>query len=99
MINITRHKMINTKIWEPVINESQIKNDSVLKIVGFSSKDSYKRITVKKVLNMEGRDGREWVEILINKKKNYFFNLSAYLGKEKTWGKWVSELYVRKPTS
>jgi len=88
--------MINYKIWEPVINENQIKEGSIIKIIGISPRDSYKRISVKKVLLMRCSDGRKWIEILINKRKNYFFNLDAYLNKEPMWGKWVKELYIRK---
>ena len=90
---------INLKIWEAVTQKDQLRDGSIIKIVAFSGRDSYKRITVKKVLEMEGANGRKWTEILINKKKNYYFNLDAYLGHEKTWGKWVSELYVRKTNS
>lgn len=66
----------------------------MLKIVGFSEKNSYKWITVKEVLYMKNSE-RGWVEILINKKKNYYFNLTAYLEGEKMWGNWVKELYFR----
>lgn len=83
------------KLWEPVTREDQLKEGSVIKIVGIAKKNSYRRISVKKVLHMKN-DRAEWVEILINKKKNYYFNLTAYLNSEEMWGKWVKEVYVRK---
>ena len=89
--------MVNLKIWEPVTRESQLKEGSIIKIVGFVPKNSYNRISVKKVLKYNCSDGSKWTEILINKKKNYYFHLGAYLHNEDTWGKWVKELYVRKP--
>ena len=88
--------MINLKLWEPVNKKSQIKEGSILKIVGFNERDSYKRISVKKILYMKNRKGKGWIEILINKKKNYYFNLDAYLSNDDTWGKWVKELYISK---
>ena len=87
---------INTALWEPVTNENQITNISIIKIVGIPPKNSYRRISVKKVLHMKNGKDKEWIEILINKKKNYYFNLTAYLNNTPTWGKWVKELYVRK---
>lgn len=91
-------KTVNLKIWEPVTKKSQLKEGSVIKIVGIAPKNSYNRITVKKVLKMKSLNNRkQWTEILINKKKNYYFHLDAYLSGESTFGKWVKELYVRKP--
>ena len=82
--------------WIPVTKESDLKAGTTIKIVGISDKDSYKWITVKKVLHMNAGDGRKWIEILINKKKNYYFNLTAYLNDVPMWGKWVKELYYKK---
>ena len=83
--------------WTPVTKEEQLKQGMKIKIVAFNKeRDSYKFITIKKVLYMKNRK-REWIEILINKKKNYYFNLTAYLNKEDTWGKWVKELYFQEP--
>lgn len=82
------------KRWEPVTRHSQVKKGTMLKIVGINEKDSYKWITVKQVLHMKN-DTKGWVEIVINKKKNYYFNLTAYLNDDPTWGKWVKELYFR----
>ena len=87
---------VNLKIWSHVNNKDQLVEGSIIKIVGFSDEDSYKRISIKKVLKMKSRDGRRWTEILINKRKNYYFNLDAYLDNKDTWGRWVKELYVRK---
>lgn len=87
--------MVDLDIWEPVTSKSQLKKGSVLKIIGINPKNSYDEITVKKVLEMNG-PRRQWTEILINKRKNYYFHLDAYLGKEVTWGKWVDKLYVKK---
>ncbi len=87
--------VINKKIWRKVTEVGQLKDGSIIKIIGLSEGDSYRRISVKKVLHMEGANGYKWIEILINKKKNYFFNLTAYLKNEATWGKWVEDLYVR----
>lgn len=83
------------KEWIPVTGLNQIKQGTKLKIVGISEKNSYDSITCKKVLKMKSGE-KEWVEILINKKDNLYFNLNAYLGKEKTFGKWVKELYYRQ---
>jgi len=84
--------MIN---WKPVTKESQLKKGTTIKIVGLNSEDSYKWITVKEVLYMKNRDGKKWIEILINKKKNYYFNLTAHLNDEPMWGGWVKELYYK----
>lgn len=84
--------------WIPVTREDQIKVGTPLKIVGFNPKDSYKRITAKEVLGMKNVDG-SWVEIVINTKKNYYFNLTAYLNGTKTWGKWVKELYYKEESN
>lgn len=80
--------------WLPVTRDSELKEGMTLKIVGKSERDSYKRITIKKVLLMKDSE-REWVEILINKKKNYFFNLTAYLYNEPLAFGWVKELYYK----
>lgn len=90
-------KTVNLKIWEPVTKKSQLKEGSIIKIIGIAEKNSYKRITIKKVLKMKSANGHKWTEILINKKKNYYFHLDAYLKNEPAMGKWVKELYVRKP--
>lgn len=87
---------VNLKLWEPVTKKSQIEAGSILKIVGFCEKNSYKRIRVKQVLQMTSTSGKCWTEVVINKRKNYFFHLDAYLNGEETWGKWVKELYVRR---
>lgn len=87
--------MINKNIWEKVSSVEQLKEGSIIKIVGLASKNSYKRVSVKKVLNMKNTDGNKWVEIVINLKKNYYFNLSAYLKNEPTFGGWVKDLYVK----
>lgn len=85
--------------WIPVTKINQLNEGIMIKIVGFSEKDSYKWIRVKKVLKMKAQNPkREWIEILINKKKNYYFNLSVYLENKPeptTWGHWVKELYFR----
>lgn len=87
---------VNLKIWEPVTHKEQIKKGSILKIVGISRKDSYNRISVKEVLRMENGAGKKWIEILINRRKNYYFNLDAYLEDTPMYGKWVHDLYIRK---
>jgi hypothetical protein len=85
--------------WKQVTKENQLKEGTKLKIVGLNPRDSYKWITVKKVLNMESCDGKKWIEILINKRKNYYFNLTAFLNDEPTWGGWVKELYFEDLTT
>jgi hypothetical protein len=79
--------------WISVTREEQIKKGSMLKIVGIDSKNSYDKISCKAVLHMRNRE-RNWIEILINREKNYYFNLTAYLLEKPMWGKWVKELYV-----
>ena len=44
---------VNLKIWSHVNNKDQLVEGSIIKIVGFSDEDSYKRISIKKVLKME----------------------------------------------
>ena len=78
--------MVNLKIWEPVIEINQLEKGSIIKIIGIVDKNSYNRISVKKVIDIGD------IEILINKKRNYYFNLTAYLEARPMWGKWVIKL-------
>jgi hypothetical protein len=54
--------------------EGQIKVGNILKITGKNSKDSYKSIKVKEVI-----DNGDGEEIIINKKKNRYFMTRLYL--------------------
>ena len=83
------------KNWEPVLSESQIEKGSKLKIMGLDGEILHREITVKKVLDM----GKA-TEILLKKKSNLYFNLTAYLhwkktGEVTTVGRWVGELYIK----
>ena len=73
---------------------TDIKDGDYLKIEAIADKNSYEKVGPVKVLSMKSSTGREWVEILINKDKNYYFNLSALLGHEKVFGKWVNRVWV-----
>lgn len=78
------------KEWIEVFSKEQIEEGSILKIVGISAKNSYESISVKKIINTK-RD----TEVIINLKKNYYFNLDAYLDNRPLWGKWVKKVYVK----
>ena len=77
-------------IWEPVTREDQLKEGTVIKIVGVNPKYSYIWIMVKKVIKLDSG-----TKIVINKEKNYYFNLTRFLKKEKFSSLWVKELYVK----
>jgi len=38
---------VNEKLWKPVTKKNQLKEGSIIKIIGLSEKDSYRRIAVK----------------------------------------------------
>lgn len=69
-----------------LIDKSQLKEGAILKIVGHSNSDSYKKISIKMIINMPDGD----VEVLINKKRNYYFSFNLY-NQRKSWAK---EVYI-----
>jgi hypothetical protein len=76
----------------------QLQVGTRLKIVASNEKDCYQCISVKKLIKMwnEHGDGSllscgpKDTEILINRKKNYYFSMNAYL----KGTSWVKEIYV-----
>lgn len=82
--------------WKPVTKVSQVKKGTKLKIIGKNPRDSYKWITAKEILRMENSQ-RKWIEVLVNKKKNYYFNLTAWVYDQPMWGGWIKELYFKEP--
>ena len=79
------------KKMEKLTSLEQLQVGTRLKIVGKSSTDSYESISVKKLIPMEGDDGRKWTEVLINKTYNYYFHLENYLA---GYSQWVKEVFV-----
>lgn len=74
---------------ERLTNLNQIKLGTRLKLIGVSPKDSYGSVSVKRIIKCDNRT-RSWNEILINRRKNYYFDFELYLeGKS-----WVKEAYV-----
>jgi hypothetical protein len=75
--------------WTPVTSIEQVKTGTLLKIVAISEKNNYlDGVTVKRLVECNGD-----IEVIINLKKNYYFNLNAYLEGRSMWGKWVKEVY------
>jgi len=71
---------------ERLMSLSQLKVGTRLKIVGHSESDNYGSVSVKKII-----DCNSWHEILINRRKNYYFHFENYLEGKSNWAK---EVYV-----
>jgi hypothetical protein len=70
----------------------QLKVGTKLKIVGLDASDNYGSISVKKILYYKPLNGdAPWTEILINRRKNFYFHFENYLKGESNW---VKEVYV-----
>lgn len=76
---------------------SQLRVGTKLKIVAKCEKYSHGSISVKKLIKMwsdcgDGSVyGKQDTEILINRTKNHFFSMNAYLAND---SQWVKEVYV-----
>ena len=75
----------------PLTSLDQLKVGTRLKIIGKSPKDSYGSVSVKKIIECAGQDGRWWTEILINRSRNYYFHLENYLAGK---SQWVDKVFV-----
>lgn len=69
----------------------QLKVGAKIKIVGRHSGDNYNSTSVKKIISCEKDNGEIWHEILINRKKNYYFHFENYLQGKSLW---VKEVFV-----
>jgi hypothetical protein len=72
---------------------SQLKVGTKLKIIGKNDGDSYGSVSVKAILHCTALNGDRdnWTEILINRKKNYYFHLENYLAGKSHW---VNKVYI-----
>lgn len=73
---------------------SQLSVGTKLKIIGKSTKDSYGSVSVKKIIFCEAHPSSgsgNWHEILINRKRNYYFHLENYLAGK---SQWVEKVFV-----
>ena len=69
-----------------VTSEGQIKKGNKLKITGKSSRDD-QTVTVKQIVTSDGNE-----EIIINKKKNYYFITNLLI----TGKSWASKVEILK---
>lgn len=82
---------------EKLISLSQLKVGTRLKIVAKSEKYSHKSISVKKLIKMWSGHGdgsvygKQDTEILVNRSKNHYFSMNAYLDNNSGW---VKECFV-----
>jgi hypothetical protein len=76
---------------KPLTSLDQIKKGSFLKIVAKCPKYSHNSISVKRIIHLKRKDGREWHEILINKSKNHYFHFENYIKGE---SQWVERVFV-----
>ena len=75
----------------PLTSLNQLKIGTRLKIVGKHKSDNYGSVSVKKIIECAGQDGRWWTEILINRRRNYYFHFENYLAGKSNW---VDKVYV-----
>jgi hypothetical protein len=68
----------------------QLKVGTKLKIIGKRQNDNYGSVSVKEIIEIN-RDSKKEHEILINRKKNYYFNFEWYLSRKSLW---IEEAYV-----
>jgi hypothetical protein len=83
-------------IVKRLTNISQLKVGMKLKIVAQSKSDCYNSVSVKQIIMMRRWDGEAWsepydYEILLNRKKNYYFSMLNYIGGKSNW---VKEVYI-----
>lgn len=73
----------------PLVSLDQLNVGTKLKIIGRTSKNNYNSISVKELIRKNGD-----IEVLINKSKNYYFNLSCYLKGES----WANKVFILNGT-
>jgi len=79
----------------------QLKVGTKLRIIAKCEKYSHKSISVKKLIPMKSQYGDGSVygendtEILVNRTKNHFFSMNAYLAND---SQWVKEIFVLEGT-
>jgi hypothetical protein len=92
----TRTNIIVGDFMEKLISLDQLNIGTKLRIVASSERDCYGSVSVKKIIEMKRWDGEAWSEpydheILLNRKKNYYFSMNNYLSGKSNW---VKEVYV-----
>ena len=77
--------------WKELTKKEEVKIGTILKIVAKNPKDNYlKGVSVKDLVksNLD-------TEVIINKEKNFFFNLDAYFDKRPMYGGWIKKIYIK----